>query len=86
VGHEEVVCLGAGYNQVFAAALNLKGEGEYGNRLERGRLAAEDFLVHFPRHKPGPGGDFARSVGQCLFERAAGVGYGPSCAGVVDGE
>lgn len=52
-GDEEAIRLGAGYNQTFAAALNRKGKGEYGSRLERARQAAEDYLAHFPPARRG---------------------------------
>jgi hypothetical protein len=53
VENEEAIRLDAAYNQAFAAVLNRKGKGEYRNRLERARQAAEDYLAHFPPAQQG---------------------------------
>jgi hypothetical protein len=48
----ENVRLGAGLNQTCAAALRM-GKGEYGNVLERAKVAVEDYLAHFPPERHG---------------------------------
>jgi hypothetical protein len=44
----EMVALGAGLNQRFAAILNSKDKGQYQSVLERARLGVVDYLSYFP--------------------------------------
>jgi hypothetical protein len=44
----EMVALGAGLNQRFAAILNSKDKGQHQNVLERARLGVVDYLSYFP--------------------------------------
>ena len=44
----EMVALGAGLNQRFAAILNSRDKGPHQNVLERARLGVVDYLSHFP--------------------------------------
>lgn len=48
----EAVQLGAGLNKAYAAALRM-GKGQYASVLERARVAAEDYLAHFPPERRG---------------------------------
>jgi len=44
----EMVALGTGLNQRFAAILNSKDKGQYQSVLERARLGVVDYLSYFP--------------------------------------
>ena len=44
----EIVALGAGLNQRFAAILNSRDKGQHQSVLERARLGVVDYLSHFP--------------------------------------
>ena len=44
----EMVALGAGVNQRFAAILNSRDKGQYQSVLERARLGVVDYLSYFP--------------------------------------
>jgi hypothetical protein len=44
----EMVALGAGLNQRFAAILNSRDKGQYQSVLERARLGVVDYLSYFP--------------------------------------
>ena len=44
----EMVALGAGLNQRFAAILNSRDKGQYQSVLERAWLGVVDYLSHFP--------------------------------------
>ena len=48
----EALALGAGLNKAYAAALRM-GKGQYASVLERARVAAEDYLAHFPPERRG---------------------------------
>ncbi|MCB8985808.1 MAG: hypothetical protein H6659_18415 [Ardenticatenaceae bacterium] len=48
----EAVQLGAGLNKAYATALRM-GKGQYASVLERARVAAEDYLAHFPPEQRG---------------------------------
>jgi hypothetical protein len=48
----DAVKLGAGLNKAYGAALNLSGSGRSA-RLERAKLAVEDYLAHFPPERRG---------------------------------
>ncbi|MCB8980654.1 MAG: hypothetical protein H6657_24860 [Ardenticatenaceae bacterium] len=48
----EAVPLGAGLNKVYAATLRM-GKGQHASVLGRAKVAAEDYLAHFPPERQG---------------------------------
>ncbi len=49
----EAVKLGAGLNQAYTAALRMGKKGQHANVLEHAKVAAEDYLAHFPPKRHG---------------------------------
>jgi len=49
----EAMKLGVGLNKAYAAALRMGKKGQHANVLERAKVAAEDYLAHFPPGKRG---------------------------------
>jgi hypothetical protein len=49
----EMVKLGAGLNKAYTAVLRMGKKGQYTNVLERAKVAAEDYLAHFPPEQRG---------------------------------
>jgi hypothetical protein len=49
----EMVKLGAGLNKAYTAVLRMGKKGQYTNVLEQAKVAAEDYLAHFPPEQHG---------------------------------